>query len=49
MNHTSTSPKLAKAERGTHYRLASQMGDTYEVIDAIMEGRKGLTFSNGLG
>ena len=35
MNHTSTSPALAKAERGTHYKLARQMGDTYEVIDAI--------------
>jgi hypothetical protein len=49
MNYTSTSPALAKAERGTHYKLARQMGDTYEVMDAIMTGRKGLTISNGIG
>jgi hypothetical protein len=43
------SKELAKAERGSAYKLARQMGDTYEVMDAVMSGRKGLTLSNGIG
>ena len=51
-NHTSMSPKLAKSERGTAYRLAAQMGNTYAVLGLMedaCEKRQGLTLSNSIG
>lgn len=48
-NHTSMSPKLAKAERMTNYKLAAQLGNPWAVV-ALMEDAcdkpQGLTLSN---